>query len=104
MPAVIGFTTAPSLKLAKSLARSLVAKRLAACVSIKTGYASFYRWKGKVRIARETLLMIKTTKRRFHRVKEFVQKNHSYEIPEMIGVSISQGSREYLSWLNESVR
>ena len=104
MPAVLVLTTAPSLRLAKALARSLVSSRLATCVSIKAGCVSFYRWKKKVESAKEALLIIKTTERRFDGVKALVQKKHSYEIPEIISVSVHKGSREYLSWLNESVR
>ncbi len=50
--------TCGSLKEARKIARGVVEKRLAACVTIGTApVESVYRWKGKVETAREYLLV-----------------------------------------------
>jgi periplasmic divalent cation tolerance protein len=94
-----------SPKEARSIARALVGQRLAACVSeIGLPVASTYHWKGKVESAKEFLLLIKTTKKRFEAVRDLVRKLHSYEVPEIIALPIAAGSRSYLDWIAESVK
>lgn len=103
MRAVVILTTAPNLRQARALAKLLVAQRLAACVSMRQGWLSFYRWKGKIETAKEVLLLIKTTERQFNKIETVIRQNHSYEIPEIIAVPVRRGSKEYLSWLKKSV-
>ena len=104
MRAALILTTAPNLKEARAIARALVTKRLAACVSVKPGWLSSYRWEGRVQTAKEVLLLIKTTERQFNKIETVIRQNHSYEIPEIIAIPVRKGSKEYLSWLNQCVR
>ena len=53
--------------------------------------------------AKELLLIIKTQKARLGEVKKAIWKNHSYQVPEVIGWPIPWGSDPYLKWLSESV-
>lgn len=88
---------------AKLIARSVVEKRLAACVNIlRSPVESHYRWKGKVEKARELLLLIKTTARRLGGLEREVKRLHSYDVPEFIALPIVSGSKAYLDWLDES--
>ena len=104
MRAALILSTASDLKAARTIARMLVTKRLAACVSVKPGWLSFYRWEGRVQTAKEVLLLIKTTERQFNKIETVIRQNHSYEIPEIIAIPVRKGSKEYLSWLNQCVR
>ena len=99
MNGIVILTTAPDLKTARRLARLLVQKKLAACVNIARGAESFYRWKGRLENGRENLLFIKTSVKRFRRVEALIKNEHPYELPEVIGLPVSRGSKEYLSWL-----
>jgi periplasmic divalent cation tolerance protein len=96
-------TTTGSVEEAKTIARALVERRLAACVNIIPQVQSIYRWKGKVEEAQEWLLVIKTTSAAFRRVRDAIQEMHSYELPECICVEIVDGSAEYLQWIAESI-
>lgn len=88
---------------AKLIARSVVEKRLAACVNIFRGpVESHYRWKGKVERARELLLFIKTTKGKLAALEAEVNRLHSYDVPEFIAMPIIAGSQPYLAWLDEN--
>ncbi|MGB9464086.1 MAG: divalent-cation tolerance protein CutA [Candidatus Acidiferrum sp.] len=88
---------------AKLIARSVVEKRLAACVSIlRSPIDSYYRWKGKVEKAREFFLLIKTTERKLSGLEREVKRLHSYEIPEFIALPIVAGSKAYFDWLDEN--
>jgi periplasmic divalent cation tolerance protein len=98
------FVTCPSRGLARRIARAVVQKRLAACVNIiLSPVESLYRWKGKVEKAREYLLVMKTTAKCLVELEKEVKRLHSYQVPEFIALPISEGSRKYLSWLDDSV-
>lgn len=88
---------------AKLIARSVVEKRLAACVNIlRSPIESHYRWKGKVEKAREILLIIKTTTRKLGGLEREVKRLHAYDNPEFIALPIAAGSKPYLDWLDEN--
>ncbi|HTQ60697.1 MAG TPA: divalent-cation tolerance protein CutA [Candidatus Solibacter sp.] len=88
---------------AKLIARSVVEKRLAACVNIlRSPLESHYRWKGKVETARELLLFIKTTVKNLGALEREVKRLHSYDVPEFIAIPLVAGSKAYLDWLDES--
>ena len=86
------------------MAGLLVSKRLAACVQILPGLESHYRWRGKKETSQEVLLLIKTKISIYKKVEKLILKNHPYEVPEIVCLSITQGSKTYLSWLDSQVR
>jgi periplasmic divalent cation tolerance protein len=97
--------TCSSLPEARKISRSLLQKRLAACINIHSApLESIYRWKGKIETAREHLLLIKTTARRLKSLEREVLRLHSYETPEFLVLPISSGSRAYLRWLSDSCK
>ena len=96
-------STAGSEDEAHKIAHFLVERKLAACVNIVPHIESIYRWQGQVESAHEWLLIIKTTERKFSRVREAIKELHSYDLPECIALPIDDGSPEYLRWLAESV-
>ncbi len=100
----IVLVTCPSVALARKIARAVVEKRFAACVNtMLSPVESVYTWKGKVERAREYLLVMKTTAKCLSALEKEVKRLHSYEVPEFIAVPVSEGSKEYLSWLEECV-
>ena len=96
-------TTAGSEMEAQKIAQALVDRRLAACVNIVPRIQSIYRWQGNVEQTVEYLLLIKTVQAREEQVSAAISELHSYELPELITVSIEGGSAEYLKWLSDSV-
>ena len=100
----IVLVTCANLAEARRIARSVVEKRWAACVSIVLGSVeSVYRWKGKVETARERLLVIKTTQKNLAELEAEVKRLHSYDVPEFIVMRVVAGSREYLAWVTDNV-
>jgi periplasmic divalent cation tolerance protein len=97
-------TTAGSEDQALTIARELVNRRLAACVSIVTQLCSVFRWKGEVNEEEEKLLLIKSERRLFPRVRETIRELHSYDVPEILAVPIQDGDPAYLGWLGESLK
>ncbi len=90
--------TTSSQEEADSIATSLVANKLAACVSI-TPIRSLYTWQGEVHNECEWQLTIKTHLHKFKKIEEKVLAIHSYEVPEIIAIPIVAGSQPYLNWL-----
>jgi periplasmic divalent cation tolerance protein len=101
----IVLVTCGSIVEARRIATAVVRKRLAACVNIvRSSVESIYRWKGKVESAREVLMVIKTHTKRLAELEREVKRLHSYDVSEFVVVPIAAGSREYLAWVNESVK
>jgi periplasmic divalent cation tolerance protein len=49
----------------------------------------------------ESLLIMKTTTRRYPALAKVIRAMHSYEVPEIIGLTVERGSRPYLEWVLE---
>jgi len=47
---------------------------------------------------------MKTHSKLFNELTRTVKKLHSYEVPEIIALSIAQGSASYLDWIRASIR
>src|ERR1039457_5650447 len=82
--AVMGLVTCSSRTEARKVARTILKKKLGACVNIIGGLESHYWWRGKLETARECLLLIKTTRARVSSVVNAVKAAHSYEVSEVI--------------------
>jgi len=90
---------------ARTIARALVEKQLAACVNIVGPIQSIYRWKDEIiEDAQEFLLIIKTIADNISRLREELVRLHSYEVPECIALGIESGLPAYLDWISESVK
>jgi periplasmic divalent cation tolerance protein len=86
------FATSPSADEADRIARALVEGGAAPCVNVVPGIVSIYAWKGEVSRDGEWLMIIKSRRDRFPLVREIVEANHSYEVPEVIAVSLAEVS------------
>jgi periplasmic divalent cation tolerance protein len=100
----IVLVTCRTLAEGRRIARSVVSKRLAACVNVVLSpIDSYYTWKGKLEAAREFLLVIKTTTKKLTELEKEVKRLHTYDVPEFIALPIVGGSKSYLQWLASSV-
>lgn len=101
MSALVVLTTTPNIEEAENLARKMVEAKLAACVQVLPQMKSFYFWEGEIQADAEHLLLIKTLDEKFDDLKDFIQSNHSYSVPEIVALSAEKISENYLSWLKE---
>lgn len=92
-------TTTASAEEARRIAAALVEQRLAGCVQIVGPVESIYRWQKKVERAQEWQLWIKTRSSLFVEVEGAIRKLHSYDVAEVLALSVLDGSGPYLSWL-----
>ena len=91
------------MQCAQLIAQTLIEEQLAACVNILPHVTSVYRWQGKIEQDQESLLLIKTRSDRFTKLQETIKKLHPYELPELIAVAVSDGSDDYLRWIDRSL-
>ena len=96
---IVIFNTCGSAEEADRIARKLVDGKLAACVNVITPVRSYYHWQGKLETAEEWMLVIKSTSALFIRLREALEAAHSYQIPELIAIPITDGSPAYLNWM-----
>lgn len=100
---IVVFTTCESEEQARTLARHLIEQRLAACVNILPGVRSVYRWKDKIEDAAEFVLVIKSRRDAFGKLRDAIGYLHSYEIPEVIALPVVDGSDAYLGWMDREL-
>lgn len=91
--------TVPSKKLAKDITRVLMKHKLAACVSTIDNVRSVFSWEGEVCEEKEVLMLIKTRRTNYGKVKLVIEDMHSYSVPEIIALPVVDCSEDYLKWL-----
>lgn len=96
---VFVYTTWPSTVEAERVGRSLVERRLAACVNILPGMISHYRWEGKLERGEEAVMLIKTRASLADEVEQAVKQLHSYSTPAILVLPIESVERNYLGWM-----
>lgn len=87
---------------AKSIGRTLVEERLAACANIFP-ITSIFRWKDNIEEAGEFGIIVKTRTDKVKYIENRVRQIHSYEVPCIVSFKIGSGSEDYLKWIEESV-
>lgn len=97
------FTTCPTDDEARSLAQKLVSERLAGCVQILPKLTSVYMWKGEVQTEPEYLLIIKTLPDKWEGVKDLISREHTYDVPEIVGLDTGFISAKYAEWLTSVI-
>ena len=96
-------TTTATREEAARIATTLVEQGLVACAQL-SDIDSIYRWKGVVQQDRECRLVLKTTAARYAAVEAAILAQHSYELPAVFAVPVSQASEGYARWINEETR
>ena len=99
----IVFTTASNEDEAEAISKMLLDRRLAACVQ-EIGIGSSYRWEGSVQCDREQLLLIKTASDRVEETIAAISEIHSYDVPEIIAVAVTDALPGYLKWVIDQTR
>lgn len=101
MKIVLIQTTCASKTEAKNIAKILIDEKLAACVQLSE-VESFYNWNDEFCSDIETLVSIKTRKENFEKVKSKIKEYHSYDVPEIIEIEITNTGKKYLKFIGEN--
>jgi len=92
--------TLPDAEAARSMARILVEEGHAACGSVVPGVTSIYRWEGAIHEEREALLVLKTSEPALAGLLRRVPELHSYDVPEVLALPVTEGHPPYLDWIS----
>lgn len=98
------YMTAASREEARTIGRTLVEERLAACANVIDGMESVYWWQGKLTEDREAVLIAKTRAALVPALTERVKQLHSYTVPCVVALPILDGNPAYLAWLTAETR
>ena len=101
---LIVMVTTANQEEASRISDVVVGQRLAACASTIPTVQSTYWWDGKMVKDQESLVLIKTTAENFPTLRDAIQKVHSYKVPEIIALSVQEGSLPYLEWVRSETR
>lgn len=96
------YITTPSRDEARKIAKHLLNKKLIACANIHK-IESLYRWKGKLVNSAEWVLFCKTLEPNFMKVKNEVDKIHSYEIPCIVKIP-AVANEKYSAWVKRELK
>ena len=89
---------------AERIAKEFVSQKLAACAQILNPIHSIYWWQGKIDKSKECLLIIKTKRSLFNKLKVATSKIHPYSVPEIIALPLVGISKKYASWLRKETK
>jgi periplasmic divalent cation tolerance protein len=101
---VVVYITTETHGQGREIADALLTEKLAACVSIVPKVQSKFWWKGKIDLANESMLIVKTRADLLDQLIASVKSKHSYTVPEIIAVPIVGGNKDYLDWIDETTR
>lgn len=93
------FVTASTQEEATRIADAALKSHEAACATTIPAVQSKYWWEGKLVDADECILILKTTANKFEALQETIIKAHSYKVPEIVAVQVTQGLPQYLEWV-----
>lgn len=96
------YVTCANKEEAKRIGKTLLEKRLCACVNIFSDVSSMYWWKGKIEASPEAIMIVKTRASLYEEVEREILKNHSYTCPCIALVSeVLKVNSCFSEWLLE---
>ncbi len=102
MEIVAILTTIDSAERAQGIASALFERKLAACVQISE-VESVYSWQGTVQREREFRIMAKTLAGRYADAEAAIRELHTYELPAIYAVPVTEVFAPYADWVAENV-
>ena len=94
-------TTVPNKLLAEQIAKELIERKLAACVSIKE-IKSIYNWRGNIEENKEFEITIKSLPEILNELTQILKEKITYEVPELI-YKIFDSENSYFQWITDSI-
>ena len=94
--------TCGSLDEARRVCRYLVQEQYVACAQIIPWIESVYKWNNQLETAQESKVVLKTGKEKWDDIKQIINENSQYDVPEITYFRIEGGNEEYLTWMKES--
>ena len=97
---ILLITTESDEKKAIDIAKLLIERNLAACVSLKN-IISFYKWENEIEETREVEIIIKSKPGLKDDLIVFLKEKSSYDVPQIIFKKF-ESEKKYYEWVTES--
>ena len=98
---VLVLTSEVDSTVAEALAKELLNRRLAACISLREIKSHFW-WEGKLQEDNEIQLLIKTTQGQLENLLDAINQLHTYQTPELLYWNVS-ASDPYRQWAEDII-
>jgi periplasmic divalent cation tolerance protein len=92
------YSTFPDAESALVVGRTLVERKLAACVNVYPPMTSVYVWRGKQEETQEVAAFIKTRRSLVDSAVAAARAQHPYTTPCFLVLPIAGGNDDYLAW------
>lgn len=96
--------TSGSLDEARRISRLLVQERYVACAQIVPWIESIYQWNNQMETAQESKIILKTCLENYNKIREMIEQNCKYEVPEITWFKIEGGNQLYMDWLRDNIK
>lgn len=93
------YVTTSSREEAVKIGRTLLEKKLCACINVWGGMESTYWWEGKLETAQEWVLLVKAPSAKVDLIVPTIKATHSYSTPCVLAWDIARGNPDYVKWL-----
>jgi periplasmic divalent cation tolerance protein len=98
---ILVYVTASNRKEADNIASHLLKRKLIACANIFP-ISSSYWWNNKIEKSQEVIIIAKTKRENWNKIKDEVTKIHSYKVPCIIKIEV-EANTKYENWLKSVV-
>ena len=90
--------TAPDQQKASLIGKTLVERRLCACVNVVPTIRSIYWWNDTLQDESESLLLVKTVSSAVPALLQTLKQIHPYELPEFVVITPEAAFEKYGEW------
>jgi periplasmic divalent cation tolerance protein len=97
------YVTTADREEALRIGRTVVERRLAACINVLDGMSSIYWWQGAIESGSEAVLLAKTTAARLPDLVDAIRSLHSYACPCVVAWPLAGGNPEFFAWIAREV-
>lgn len=100
-PFLLIYTTYKNKEASDAIVNPLLQENLIACANFFP-ITSRYHWKGAIENTEEIVVILKTRKENWEKVRDFIEKRHPYETPCIIKLAEVESNESYASWIEEA--
>lgn len=94
----IVLTTTDNREVVDSICKTLLEKKLAACVQVDE-VESFFCYNSKYEQTKEFRLQVKAKSDNYKQIESLIVAKHNYDLPQIIKIDIVDGLPPYLNWI-----